>query len=212
MVQVHGDRMCGSFSSAVFNRRTDEYGGSLTNRCRFAIEAIKAVRHALPQVPIDYKLAVRQENPHYGNAGFLVDELSTVVPLLEHAGVSSFHVTLANHSKLTDAIPAQNHPYFSQEGCFLRYCDEVRKYTALPICGVGSLSDPNFVEKQVAQGRVDCVAMSRQLIADPAWPQKVQQGCTEKLRRCMRCNRECLGGMQQHKGVHCIYDKMEDKA
>lgn len=69
MVQVHGDRMCGSFSSTVFNHRTDEYGGSAENRARFAVEAVKAIRSRLPEIPIDYKLAVRQEDPHYGNAG-----------------------------------------------------------------------------------------------------------------------------------------------
>lgn len=212
MVQVHGDRMCGSFSSTVFNQRTDEYGGRAENRCRFAVEAVTAVRSALPQIPIDYKLAVRQETPHYGNAGILIEELPIFVPLLERAGVTSFHVTLANHGKLTDTIPPKSHPYFSDEGCFLRYCDEVRKYTTLPICGVGGLTDPDFIESQLSQARVDCVAMSRQLIADPAWPQKVQHGCTEKLQRCVRCNRECLGGIQRHKGVHCVYDKKEKKA
>ena len=69
MVQVHGDRMCGSFSSSVFNHRTDAYGGSATDRARFAVEAVSAVRRRLPNLPIDYKLAVRQEEPHYGNAG-----------------------------------------------------------------------------------------------------------------------------------------------
>ena len=61
MVQVHGDRMCGSFSSAIFNHRTDEYGGSAENRARFAAEAVSAVHAAVPGMPIDYKLAVRQE-------------------------------------------------------------------------------------------------------------------------------------------------------
>ena len=75
MVQVHGDRMCGSFSSTVFNHRTDEYGGSAENRARFAVEAVSAVHAAVPGMPIDYKLAVRQEEPHYGNAGVLVEEL-----------------------------------------------------------------------------------------------------------------------------------------
>ena len=75
MVQVHGDRMCGSFSSTVFNHRTDEYGGSAENRARFAVEAVKAIRSRLPEIPIDYKLAVRQEDPHYGNAGVVESEL-----------------------------------------------------------------------------------------------------------------------------------------
>ena len=74
MVQVHGDRMCGSFSSSIFNHRTDEYGGSAENRARFAVEAVKAVHAAVPEFPIDYKLAVRQEDPHYGNAGVLVED------------------------------------------------------------------------------------------------------------------------------------------
>lgn len=110
MVQVHGDRMCGSFSSAIFNHRTDEYGGSAERRARFAVEAVKAVHAAVPGMAIDYKLAVRQENPHYGNAGVVEEELAVFVPLLVQAGVTSFHVTLANHSALENTIPSASHP------------------------------------------------------------------------------------------------------
>ena len=53
--------------------------------------------------------------------------------------------------------------------------------------------------------------MSRQLIADPAWPQKVQEGRAGEIRRCVRCNKECLGGMMAHRGVHCIYERKESK-
>ena len=207
MVQVHGDRMCGSFSSTVFNKRTDEYGGSAENRARFAVEAVKAIRSRLPELPIDYKLAVRQENPHYGNAGVLEEELGIFVPMLVDAGVTSFHVTLANHSSLEDTIPPANHPYFKGQGCFLKFCDEVRKYTDKPITGVGGLTDPDFVEEQLASGRITCAAMSRQLLADPAWPNKVAAGDCKEIHRCVRCNKKCLGGLQQHQGTHCIYEK-----
>lgn len=207
MVQVHGDRMCGSFSSAVFNHRTDLYGGCPENRARFAVEAVSAIRRRLPDVPIDYKLAVRQENPHYGNAGVLESELPIFVPMLEKAGVTSFHVTLANHGKLSDTIPPKNHPEFSAEGCFLKFCDEVRKLTDLPVCAVGGLTDPDFIEEQIKSGRIDCAAMSRQLIADPQWPDKIFNDCVDKINRCIRCNKECLGGMMAHRGVHCIYER-----
>ena len=211
MVQVHGDRMCGSFSSSVFNHRTDAYGGSAENRARFAVEAVSAVRRRLPDLPIDYKLAVRQENPHYGNAGVLEEELPVFVPLLEKAGVTSFHVTLANHGELSDTIPPKKHPVFGEEGCFLKFCDQVRALTQKPICGVGGLTDPDFVEEQLKSGRIDCAAMSRQLIADPAWPKKVQEGRVDEIHRCVRCNQECLGGMMAHRGVHCIYERKETK-
>ena len=211
MVQVHGDRMCGSFSSGVFNHRTDEYGGSAENRARFAVEAVKAVRAAVPEMPIDYKLAVRQENPHYGNAGVLVEELPVFVPLLEQAGVTSFNVTLANHSALENTIPSAKHPYFSEPGCFLKFCDEVRKYTALPLCGVGGLNDPDFVEQQLAAGRIQCAAMSRQLLADPDWVNKLKNGQEKSIHRCIRCNKKCLGGLMAHQGTGCIYDAARKK-
>ena len=207
MVQVHGDRMCGSFSSTVFNHRTDEYGGNARNRARFATEAVQAIRKRLPDLPIDYKLAVRQENPHYGNAGVLESELGIFIPLLEDAGVTSFHVTLANHSSLEDTIPPANHPYFKEQGCFLKFCDEVRNYTDKPITGVGGLNQPDFIEEQLANGRITCAAMSRQLLADPEWPDKVKNRQITEIHRCVRCNKKCLGSLQQHQGTHCIYEK-----
>lgn len=209
MVQVHGDRMCGSFSSEIFNCRTDKYGGNSKKRVRFAFEAVASIRKKTPDLPIDYKLSVRQENPHYGNAGVLVEELPVFIPLLEKAGVTSFHVTLANHSELEDTIPTSKHPYFSEEGCFLKFSDEARKYTKLPICGVGGLATPDFVETQLKSGRIDCAAMSRQLIADPEWVNKTAGGQQSTIKHCIRCNIKCLGGMQKHQGVHCIYDKEE---
>lgn len=212
MVQVHGDRICGSFSSVLYNHRQDEYGGSPENRARFAVEAVEAVRREVPDLPIDLKLAVRQEQPHYGNASVLEEELGIFVPLLEQAGVTSFHVALANHGSLTDTIPPANHPQFGQEGCFLKFCDQVRALTDRPICAVGGLTDPDFIEKQLSAGRMDCAAMSRQLIADPDWPKKVAAGEIQTLHRCVRCNRACLGGMMAHKGVHCIYEKKEETA
>ena len=211
MVQVHGDRMCGSFSSSIFNHRTDEYGGSAENRARFAVEAVQAVHAAVPGMPIDYKLAVRQENPHYGNAGVLEEELSVFVPLLERAGVTSFHVTLANHSALENTIPPANHPYFKEKGCFLKFCDEVRKYTSLPICGVGGLNDPDFVEEQLASGRIQCAAMCRPLLADPEWVRKLENGQADQIHRCVRCNKKCLGGLIAHQGTRCIYDNLPEK-
>lgn len=207
IIQVHGDRMCGSFSSSLFNKRLDSYGGTAYNRTRFAVESVKAIRKALPNIPIDYKLAIRTENPSYGKAGILPEEISIFIPALEKAGVTSFHIALANHGKLEDTIPPADHPAFSKEGCFLGFCDIAKKYTKLPVCGVGGLSTPEFINEQIKSGRIDCAAMSRQLIADPEWVNKVIAGKEDTINYCKRCNKECLGGMYSHKGVHCVYDK-----
>ena len=71
---------------------------------------------------------------------------------------------------------------------------------------MGGLTNPDFIEQQLASGRIDCAAMSRQLLADADWPKKLQLGEKGAIHHCVRCNRKCLGGIQQHKGVHCIYD------
>ena len=89
----------------------------------------------------------------------------------------------------------------------IKFCDEVRQYTNLPICGVGGLTDPDFVEKQLADGRIQCAAMSRQLLADPDWVNKLKDGHADQIHRCVRCNKKCLGGLMQHQGTHCIYEK-----
>ena len=70
------------------------------------------------------------------------------------------------------------------------------------------LNQPDFVEQQLASGRITCAAMSRQLLADPEWPNKVASGQIKEIHRCVRCNKKCLGGLQQHQGTHCIYEKV----
>ena len=133
------------------------------------------------------------------------------VPLLVQAGVTSFHVTLANHSALENTIPPASHPEFKETGCFLKFCDEVRRYTSVPLCGVGGLNDPDFVEQQLASGRIQCAAMCRQLLADPNWVNKLQSGNGAKIHRCVRCNKKCLGGLIAHQGTRCIYDALNAK-
>ena len=70
----------------------------------------------------------------------------------------------------------------------------MRQYTDLPICGVGGLNDPDLVEQQLASGRIQCAAMSRQLLADPDWVNKLKNGQVEQIHRCLRCNKKCLAG------------------
>ena len=101
--------MCDSFSSSVLNHRTDEYGGSAENRARFAVEAVRAVYRQTSEIIIDYKLTVRQSDP------------VIFLPILVEASVTSFHVTLANHSGLEDTILSTNRLYFKEQVHFLKF-------------------------------------------------------------------------------------------
>lgn len=73
----------------------------------------------------------------------------------------------------------------------------------------GVLTKRISMEELLRSGRIDCAAMSRQLTADPDWPRKIQEGRVKEIHRCVRCNKECLGGMMAHRGVHCIYERKE---
>lgn len=113
--------MCDSFSSSVLNHRTDEYGGSAENRARFAVEAVRAVYRQSSEILIDYKLTVRQAIPLYGSADVVESEPGIFVPILVEASVTSFHVTLANHSGLEDTILSTNCLYFKEQVHFLKF-------------------------------------------------------------------------------------------
>lgn len=207
MIQIHGDRLLGSFSSSIFNNREDEYGGNEKNRVRMSVEIIKKIRERLPNVPIDYKLGIRKENPNIGKGGPVVSEIKTFVTLLDNAGVDSFHVTIANHSTIKDTIPAHNHEHLKGEGCFLDLATEVKRYTDKVVCGVGKISSPQFVENTLTEDIVDMVALSRQLIADDQWVAKVKAGKEDDIKYCKFCNVKCTNALMNNTEFGCILHK-----
>ncbi len=199
LVQIHGDRLLGSFSSAVFNHRTDRYG----KRTAFPAAVVRAVKEAAPELAVDYKLTVRTEEPRLGRGGVAIGEVPEFVRALEEAGADSFHVAAANHSNLRDTIPAANHPFLRGEGCFSHLGEAVLNCASKPVCLVGKIQHGAFAEGLVERG-YGFVGLSRQLIADPQWPNKVRAGREEEIRYCVYCNQKCVGGLMSHKPVGCV--------
>ena len=143
MVQVHGDRMCGSFSSTVFNHRTDEYGGSAENRARFAVDAVKAIRSRLPEIPIDYKLAVRQEDPHYGNAGVVESELAFCAAV-DRCRCDQLPCNAGEPFQSGGHHSPGQAPVLQEQGCFLKFCDGVRQVHGQAHHGCRWLNQPDL--------------------------------------------------------------------
>jgi len=195
MIQVHGDHLLGTFSSSILNKRTDKYGQDLVGRARLSLEIVKNIKANCPDLIIDYKLTIRKENPNFGKGGPSESEIEFFVKELEKAGVDSFHVALANHGAVEDTIPSKEHLYFKDEGCFLELAQEVKKYTKLPVCGVGKLQRPEILDNIIEKNIVDLVGMSRQLIADSNWAKKTLNNQEESINYCQYCNTKCLGGL-----------------
>lgn len=210
MVQIHGDRLLGSFASSLYNQRVDKWGGTLDKRAQFACAVVRAVRATTNgRLAIDYKLAVRQPHLHLGKTGPTVTELPSFVQKLEAAGVDSLHIAGANHSSLEDTVPSSSHPILKGEGCFLNLVHAARPHTALPICAVGKLQTPSFVGSVLASGAAQWVGLSRQLLADPNWVAKVAQGAEDDIRRCVYCNRRCVEALKTHASFGCIFDPQD---
>lgn len=199
MVQIHGDRLLGSFSSSIFNHRSDRYG-ELT---AFPAAVVRAVKEAAPSLAVDYKLTVRTEEPALGRGGVLIRQVPRFVRALEEAGADGFHVAIANHSNLKDTIPAAGHPLLPGEGCFRRLGEAVLACAVRPVCLVGKIQHAGFAEELLEEG-FGFVGLSRQLIADPMWPEKVRTGREDQIRYCTYCNRKCVGGIMRNQPVSCI--------
>lgn len=199
MIQIHGDRLIGSLSSALFNHRTDRYAPHTA----FAEAVVKAVRAAVPKMPLDYKLTIRTEEPKLGRGGALISEVPEFVEVLEAAGVDAFHVAIANHSNIRDTIPAANHPLLQGEGCFTHLGRAVLTMARKPVCIVGKLQHADAMEALLEEGFA-MVGMSRQLVADPEWPNKVQSGQTDSIRYCVYCNSKCVASIMSGQPVSCI--------
>ena len=207
LVQVLGGHLLSSFSSGCLNHREDRYGSDVAGRAELAVQAVQAVRQAVGNMPIEYKLAVHDDAIPCGNGGPDLSELGVFVPALEAAGVDAFQAALSNRENIMDTVPAKNHPVFREEGCFLYVSDEIRRFTKLPVCCAGKLSDPQMVEKLIANRRLDYAAMSRQLVADPEWVIKVSSGREAEIRKCAFCNVGCLGSLLTHQPFYCVLDR-----
>lgn len=199
MVQIHGDRLMGSFTSSIFNHRKDAYG----ELSFFSCQLVQRIRTEFPEVVIDYKAVIRTEHPDLGRGGTLLKDVPEFIPKLEKSGVNMFHVALANHTAISDTIPAANHKYLKGEGCFLHLARAVKARTTLPVCAVGKLQHPDFIDDVLNEG-FELVGLSRQLVADPYWGNKVMENRLEDIVYCTYCNAKCVTSIMTGKKVSCI--------
>lgn len=203
VIQVHGDRFNGVLLSSTLNTRTDEYGGSLENRMRFALETVRAIHEKCPQIAIEYKFSMRTVNPDgsiRGNGGLNLEESLIFAKELEKAGVEMLHVAQANHtSQSEDTMPPMGiQPYGFTTA---KYLDELRKVVDIPLCAVGRIINPYTVEAILEDGMADMVSLGRSLLCDPDFVKKFEEGRPDEIRQCISCNKGCLDSVMA--GTFC---------
>jgi 2,4-dienoyl-CoA reductase-like NADH-dependent reductase (Old Yellow Enzyme family)/NADPH-dependent 2,4-dienoyl-CoA reductase/sulfur reductase-like enzyme len=198
-VEIHGGHgyLISSFISPKSNHRTDEYGGSLENRARFAVEIIKAVRAA---VGPDFAVWIKLDAEEYGvPKGIKIEDAIQTAKLMEAAGAdaitaSSYHDTgrLKLHSE-------SNIPHVP--GWNLPWAERIKKAVSIPVIASGRV-EPEVGEAKIAAGAFDFLGMGRKLLADPHLPNKLKAGRPEDVRPCIYCY-TCVSEIYFRRTVRC---------
>lgn len=173
------------FISPYYNKRTDEFGGSVENRLRFPRMILEAVRKEVgPWFPIIVRVSAEERVPG-GNT--LEDTLEYLEYLDEF--VDMYDVSCGLNPSLQYQIDSN----FLPDGWRSYMSRAVKDKFGKPVINTGNYRDPKIVEKVLESGDVDIVGMGRGLIAEPNWVKKVQSGEEDMPRKCISCNVGCAG-------------------
>jgi 2,4-dienoyl-CoA reductase-like NADH-dependent reductase (Old Yellow Enzyme family)/thioredoxin reductase len=181
----HGN-LISQFTSPLYNKRQDEYGGTTEKRARFAIEVCDAIRKQVgPKFVIEYRISADEIAPE----GMHFDETLKLIELLQDH-IDIIHVSAGLHSDFDFKYYrnwCQN--YMMPRAFNVHYARDVKKaFPNLLVNTVGSITDLDMAEEIIGKGWSDFVAMCRPLMADPDMPRKYAQNRPEDRRPCLRCD------------------------
>lgn len=196
-VEIHGygGYLLDQFHSTLWNKRTDEYGGSLENRLRFTLEIFDSIRkYCGPDFPIILKFTARHGVP----AGRELPEGIEMAKIFEKAGVDALHVDVGCYEAWYKAIST----VYSDPGHQADAASAIKEAVSVPVLGHGKIIDPSLAEHVLKDSSMDYVGIAHQLLADPEWPNKVKAGRTYDINPCIGCN-ECLYAGFAGKHYYC---------
>jgi len=182
MIMVHAGHgwLINQFLSPYFNHRTDEYGGSLENRVRFAREVLESVRKAVGK---SFPIELRLSGSELFDGGYGIEDGCRIAQMLEDL-VDLIHVSAGSYQF---GFFVTTPPMFSEHGVNVHLAAEIKKHVSKPVATVGALNDPAHLEQIIAEGKADVVYMGRALLADPFLPDKIMAGNEDSIVRCLRC-------------------------
>ena len=186
------------FFSPYYNRRTDNYGGSLENRMRFTLEVIQAVR---AEVGRDFTMGIRLCGDELIPAGLTLDDVKEIAKRLEATGQLDFINTSIGEFHNLYMVEGSMH---TPPGYQLFVSAGIRESVKLPVFCTGRIKDPVQAERILREGLADMVDVVRAQICDPGFTRKAREGRTESIHLCISCNQYCIGRMGLNLSLGCI--------
>ncbi|GAC1457649.1 MAG: NADH:flavin oxidoreductase [Ktedonobacteraceae bacterium] len=186
------------FFSPYYNRRTDNYGGSLENRMRFTLEVIQAVR---AEVGRDFTMGIRLCGDELIPAGLTLDDVKEIAKRLGATGQLDFINTSIGEFHNLYMVEGSMH---TPPGYQLFVSAGIRESVKLPVFCTGRIKDPVQAERILREGLADMVDVVRAQICDPGFTRKAREGRTEAIHLCISCNQYCIGRMGLNLSLGCI--------
>ena len=193
------------FLSSYYNKRDDEYGGSIENRARLLLEVIAAIRERVGQnFPLWVRLDAHELNTP---GGITLEDCIAVSKMVEQAGVNA--VSISAYATLTTGSAFTAAPLVHKPAGFLDWAAAVKKEVSIPVIAVGRL-EPDIADAAIASGKCDFIAMGRKLLADPELPNKLTADREADIRPCIYCY-VCVSQVFINQRVKCAVNAATGK-
>jgi 2,4-dienoyl-CoA reductase-like NADH-dependent reductase (Old Yellow Enzyme family) len=195
--EVHGAHgyFVQQFFSPLTNQRDDDYGGSMEKRMRFSLELIGAMRKAAGE---KFLLLFRHSAVEGVPGGATVEESARLARALETQGLDVMDISAGGGTGDNLSISEASAP----EGTHAELAGRIKTSVSIPVIAVGRIQTRSIAERILEEGKADLVALARQLLADPFWPKKLQEGRDGEVVLCTYCN-SCTLRMRAGKPIVC---------
>lgn len=184
------------FLSPRTNKREDSYGGPLSNRLRFLLEVLEAVRGA---VGPDFPVLCRLTGDEFLEGGNGLDEAIKIALAVEAAGAAAVDVTVGGHET---AVPLT--PGMVPGAAFAYYAQQIKRAVKIPVIYATRVSSVDLAERILREGKADFAGMVRALNADPLLPRKAMEGRADEIIPCACCHQGCYDQLFSNKPIFCL--------
>ena len=207
---VHEGYLLDQFAISMFNQRTDEYGGSLENRLRFAKEIVEEIKSRCGEdFPVALRFSVKSmikdwregalPGEEFTEMGRDIEEGLQAAKLLVEYGYDALDTDVGTY----DAWWWNHPPMYQKKGLFRPYCKMVKEVVNVPVLCAGRMDDPDMALEALEKGECDIISLGRPLLADPDYVNKLRAGRVKEIRPCISCQEGCMGRIQEYSMINC---------
>lgn len=197
-VEIMGSEgyLLNQFSCVRVNKRTDEWGGSIENRMRFAVETVKAVRE---KVGKEFIIIFRLSMLDLVEGGNSWEDVVTMAKAIEAAGATLINTGIGWHEARVPTISTS-----VPRAAFTWITERMKKEVSIPLITTNRINTPEVAESVLANGHADMVSMARPFLADPEFVQKAAANQSDQINTCIGCNQACLDHVFKQKRASCL--------